>query len=66
MSSNSACVLSEISPILNDDYFISTLKSNIHASLSSSKKRSEIIQEALVQNWGIIIEVANRTVEVTG
>ena len=65
MSSNSSSVLSEMSPVLCDDYFISALKSNVQVSLTSSKKRSGITPEALVQNWGIGLEAAKRTVEAT-
>ena len=65
MSTNSSSVLSEMSPILNDDYFISALRSNVQVSLTSSKKRSGITPEALVQNWGIGLEAAKRTVEAT-
>ena len=58
-------VLQEISSTLNDEVFLSSLKSDVNISLVSSKKRSGITAEDLVQNWGIGLEAAKRTVEAT-
>ena len=52
-SSKCSGVLQEISPTLNDEVFLSSLKSNVNISLVSSKKQSGITAEDLVQNWGL-------------
>lgn len=60
ISTNSSSVLSKMAPILNDDYFISALRSNVQVSLISSKKCSGVTPEALAQNYSIGLEVAEK------
>ena len=70
-SSQSTCVFSEISPCLNDDTFIAVMESNVctgvqtNGQLHSSAKKPGISAENLVQNWGIGLEAARRTVQAT-
>ena len=58
-NSQTACVLSEISPCLNDDSFISLMKENVFedissvAQVTSSNKQLGITATDLVRNWGI-------------
>lgn len=65
MSSNCSSMISKMSPVVCDDCYIATLRSNVQVSLMTNKKRSGITLEALVQNWGIGIDAVNRTVEAT-
>ena len=63
--SQCASVLSEISPLLNDDTFLSMLQSNVQVAVSSTKGGDESLIRQLVNNWGIGIEAAKRTVKAT-
>ena len=69
--SQSASVLSEMFPCLNDDTLIALMESNVcqethHiASVGSSERKSGITAENLVQNWGIGLEGAKRTIDST-
>ena len=69
--SQSACVLSEIAPCLNDDSFIELLKANVFeniksiAQVSSSDKQFGITAIDLVINWGIGLEAAKHTIQST-
>jgi len=64
-SSECSSVLSEISPTLCDDSFLSLLQSNVQVSFNSTKGSSEKAINQLVQNWGIGTEAAKRTVQAT-
>ena len=64
-SSQCASVLSEISPTLCDDAFLSLLQSNVQVALNITKGGSENAINQLVQNWGIGTDAAKRTVEAT-
>ena len=64
-NSQCASILSEISPTLCDDSFLSMLKSNVQVAFSSTKGSSESTVNKLAQNWGIGIEAAKRTVQAT-
>jgi len=69
--SHSSSILSEMFPCLNDDTLIALMESNVcqeeHniASIGSSERTPGITAEDLVQNWGISLEAAKRTVEGT-
>ena len=69
--SQSACVLSEMAPCLNDDTFVGLLEDNVNqsvqslAQVASSGKKSGITAEDLVKNWGIGLEAAKQTVKST-
>ena len=64
-SSQCSRVLSEISPTLGDDSFLSLLQSNVQVSFYNTKGSSEKAINQLVQNWGIGIEAVKRTVQAT-
>ena len=64
-NSQCASVLSEISPTLCDDSFLSMLQSNVQVAFTSTKGNSESAINQLVKNWGIGIEAAKRTVNAT-
>ena len=61
--SQCASVLSEISPTLCEDSFLSLLKSNVQLTATSTKKVAGTTAEKLVQNWCIRLEAAKRTAE---
>ena len=63
--SQCASILSEISPSLCDDSFLSMLKSNVQVAFSSTKNNSQSTVNTLARNWGIGIEAAKRTVDAT-
>ena len=60
-----ASVLSEISPTLCDDSFLSLLQSNVQVAFSSTKGNDESLINQLVNNWGIGLEAAKRTINAT-
>ena len=70
-TSQGTCVLSEMSPCLNDDTFIAVMESNVCidtqtiGQVQSSIKKPGITAEDLVQNWGIGLAAAKRTVQAT-
>ena len=69
--SNSACVLSEMAPCLNDDTFIALMKENVFenihsiAQVNSSTKKPGITATDLVKNWGIGLDAAKQTIKST-
>ena len=69
--SNSSSILFEIFPCSNDDTLIVLMESNVSqeehsiASINSLERTPGITAEHLVQNWGIDLEAAKRTVEGT-
>ena len=63
--SQCASVLSEISPTLCEDSFLSLLQSNVQVAFSSTKGNDESLINQLVNNWGIGLEAARRTINAT-
>ena len=73
MDSQVSCVLSEVSPTLVDDEFVSSLKSKVNishddvqvSSVKSSSRIAEVTPEELSRRWNIGLDAARRTVRVT-
>ena len=63
--SQCSSVLLEISPTLCVNSFLGMLQSNVQIAYASTKDSTKSAAETLVQNWGINLAAAKRTVKDT-
>ena len=65
ISSQADAVLAEVSICLDSDSLSAVLISNVRISSGHARKRSGMSPKELAKNWGISIERARKTIELT-
>ena len=63
--SQCSAVLSDISPTLCADSFLTLLKSNVQVAATSTRNNLDAATNQLVRNWGIGLDAAKRTINAT-
>jgi hypothetical protein len=61
-----SAVLSDIDPNLHDDFLLKSLQRNVKiSSTTTNKRRGTLTAERLAKNWGISLDSAKQTLDVT-
>ena len=63
--SQCSAVLSDISPTLCEDSFLTLLKSNVQVTATGTRDNLDAPTNQLVNKWGIILDAAKQTINVT-
>ena len=63
--SQCSSVLSDISPTLCADSFLTLLKSNVQVAATSTRNKLDADTNQLVRNWGIGLDAVKRTINAT-
>ena len=63
--SQCSAVLSDISPTLCEDSFLTLLKSNVQVAATSTRNNLDAATNQLVRNWGIGLDAAKWTINAT-